>query len=97
VVKVEESRKSSFGAIVELSRCGFAGGVLCRGDDFKILAFEFFVNLLPAWQILRAPSPGSPGEKQDFLPAEIRQAHSLAFSVGQGKVRCDRRIKETTA
>ena len=97
MVTVEEGRKGCFGPIVELSRCVFAGGVLCRRDDFKILAFEFFVNLLPAWQILRAPSPGSPGEKQDFLPPEIRKAHGLAFSVGQGKVRCDRRIKETTA
>ena len=82
MVTVEESRKSCFGPIVELSRCGFACGVLCRGDDFKILAFEFFVNLLPAWQILRAPSPGSPGEKQDFLPAEIRKMDGLALPVG---------------
>jgi hypothetical protein len=87
VLDVDERGECRFRGIVPLSCGSFASGVLGCGDDFEVLALEFLINLLPAWQIKPAASPGSPGHDEHFLAAKIGEMDQPSLSVGNRKIR----------
>src|ERR1700676_5322955 len=75
--------------VVPRSSRRFPVGVLGRGNDLEILILQLLVNLLPAWQIEAAASPGSPGNHQDLFAAEIGKVNYTAFSIRDREVRRD--------
>jgi hypothetical protein len=64
-----------------------SAGILRHRDDFKILVSQLLVDCLPAWQVKAASSPTGPRDKQNFLPAKIREPMQLAMQVRQREVR----------
>ncbi len=56
------------------------------GDDDEALAFQFFVDCLPTWQVVAAASPGCVGDEQDFLAAMLRKGARRPIEVGQCEV-----------
>jgi len=83
---VYERGEGGLSSVVPLPGRLLATCVLRRSDDFKILIFEFRVNVLPAWQIEAAASPRSPGENQHLPAAKIGEMHGLACAIGNGEI-----------
>ena len=81
MLRIDQSRISCFGLVVPLSSRSFTARILGRGNDFEILALQLFVNFLPARQIEAAASPGSPGDHQHFLAAEIRKMNDATLTI----------------
>jgi hypothetical protein len=46
-----------------------------------------FVEFLPNWQIIAAPSPACPAFNQHALAAKVGQRHGAAFQFGKTEVR----------
>ena len=97
MLRVDERCISCLGGGVELAGGSFTTGVLGSGDDLEILAFQFFVEFLPAWQIECASSPRGPGEQQHLFPAELRQFHGVALAVWQSEIGGDALAEIATA
>src|SRR5204862_2385492 len=71
MLRVDERRERRLCRVVPLARGGFTAGVLRGRDDLEVLIFQLSVDILPAWQIEAASSPGCPRDQQDFLSAEV--------------------------
>ena len=71
MLRIDQSRIRRLGLVVPLPGSSFPASVLGGSDNLEILVLQLSVNFLPAWQIEAAPSPGGPGDHQDFLAAEI--------------------------
>src|SRR5215475_3682443 len=97
MLRVDERRVGYLGRVVPLTGCGFSARVLRRGDDLEILVLQLFVNLLPAWQIESAASPGGPGHDQDFLAAKTGQVYRPGGAIGHDEVRRHPRFEEAAA
>ena len=69
---IDQRRVGRLRGVIPLARGRFAAGVLRDGDDFEVLARQFFVECLPPGQIKPAPSPGCPGYEQHLLSPELR-------------------------
>ncbi len=82
MLRVDQGCVGCLGLVVPLARCGFSASVLRGGDDFEILVLQFLVNFLPSWQIEAAPSPGCPGDDEDLLATEVREADHPALAIG---------------
>ena len=95
--RVDEGRVGRLGRVVPLTGCGLSAGVLRRGDDLEILVFELLVNLLPAWQIESAASPGRPRHDDHFLAAKTGQVYRPAGTIGHDEVRRHPAVEEAAA
>jgi hypothetical protein len=60
VRRIDQRRKSRMGFVVPRSGGRFSVDILGGSDDLEILALQFFIDFLPAWQIEAAPSPRGP-------------------------------------
>jgi hypothetical protein len=89
VFGVDERGERRLGGVVPLAGRGFAADVLRGGDDLEVLVLQFSVDLLPAWQIESAPSPGGPGDDQRFLATEAGKVHGTAQAIGDFEIRRD--------
>jgi len=86
MLRVDQCCVRCLGLVIPLSGGGFTTCVLGSRDDLEILVLQLLVNFLPAWQIEAAASPGSPGDHQHFLAAEIRKMNDTAFSIWGSKI-----------
>ena len=97
VLGVDELRERRPGRVVPLAGRGFAADVLRRRDDFEVLILQLTVDLLPAWQIESASSPGGPRDHQGLFAAEAGQMHRAAQPIEDFEIRRDTRIREPAA
>src|SRR5262249_46450208 len=97
MLRVDERRVGRLGRVVPLTGCGFSARVLRRGDDLEILLPQLLVNLLPAWQIESAASPGGPCHDEDFFAAKTGQVYGPAGAIGHNEVRRHPPFEETAA
>ena len=95
--RVDQCCVCRFGGVIPPSGSCLATAVLSSRDNLESFAFEFFVDFLPARQILTTPSPGSPGYDQDLLAAKLGKAHDPTLPIRHGKVRSDARLQKCTA
>jgi hypothetical protein len=89
VLRVDELRERRLRGVVPLAGRRLATDVLSGGDDLEVLVLQFSVDLLPAWQIESAPSPGGPGDDERFLATEAGKVHGAAQAIGNLEVGCD--------
>ena len=61
-------------------------GLAGDGDDLEALVLQLLAQVLPDRQVQAAPSPGRPGDEEDFLAALLREAVPAAAEIGQLEV-----------
>ena len=81
MVGVDECGERRLGCVVPFAGRCLTARVLRSSDDFEVGALELVIQFLPTWQIKPAPSPGGPGDEQDLLAAELREAKEPASSI----------------
>src|SRR6185295_19064482 len=84
--RVDQRRVGRLGGVVPPTGCGLSARVLRRGDDLEILLLQLPVNLLPAWQIESAASPGGPRHDEHFLAAKTGEVYWPAGAIGHDEV-----------
>lgn len=97
MIRVDQSGERGFGGVIPFTGCGFASSVLSGGNDFKVFAFEFFVQFLPDRQIQPAASPRGPRHDEHLPAAKGAKAHHVSLAVGCCKIGRSARIQETAA
>ena len=78
---IDQRGEGGLRGVVPLAGRGFAAGILRGGDDLEVLALQFVVECLPAWQIKSAPSPGCPRHEQHLLSPELREPDVAALAI----------------
>lgn len=86
---IDERGERGLCGVIPFTGDRFAAGVLRGGDDFEVPVTKFSVNILPAWQIEAASSPGGPGDHQRLLAAETGKVHGTAQAIWQSDVGSD--------
>ncbi len=97
MLRVDERRIGRLRRVVPLTGCGLSAGVLRRGDDLEILSLQLLINLLPAWQIESAASPGGPRHDQHFLAAKTGEVYWPAGAIGHDEVGRQASFEEAAA
>ncbi len=91
---VDERRERGVRRVIPATGSCLTRCVLSGGDDLEVSGLELAVDVLPAWQIEPAPSPGGPGHQQHLLAAEVRQVDRAALAIRDGDVGRHPRRKE---